>query len=216
MGSDEHGPRRAPRPEDRRRDPERTRRALLDAALVEFADKGRAGARVSAIADRAGVNKQLISYYFGGKDGLYDALVEHWHRQEDAWSARSPSLAELVTEYLRAAVEQPDLHRLFLRELLDRPATGREGRDRERDAADLADLERRRAAGELADDVDPALALLLFQGAVSASVVFAQDVPAMTGIDPTSPEFLDRYGALLRRVVASLAEPPPPASAPID
>ncbi len=28
------------------------------------------------IADRAGVNKQLINYYFGGKEGLYQGLRE--------------------------------------------------------------------------------------------------------------------------------------------
>ena len=35
------------------------------------ARQGLAGARVNDIADRAGVNKQLISYYFGGKEGLF-------------------------------------------------------------------------------------------------------------------------------------------------
>src|SRR4029079_7171127 len=65
------------------RDRERTRRALLDAALAEFSEEGFAGARVSAIATRAGVNKQLISYYFGGKQGLRDALVAEWLRAAD-------------------------------------------------------------------------------------------------------------------------------------
>ena len=56
-------------------------------ALTEFAAKGRTGARVSEIAGRAGVNKQLISYYFGGKDGLYRALVEGWQRHEEEFAA---------------------------------------------------------------------------------------------------------------------------------
>ena len=42
--------RRTPDPDERQRDPERTRRALLGAARVEFADKGLAGARVNEIA----------------------------------------------------------------------------------------------------------------------------------------------------------------------
>src|SRR5437870_2279171 len=41
--------RRAPAPGERRRDPERTRAKILDAAATEFSDKGYAGARVSGI-----------------------------------------------------------------------------------------------------------------------------------------------------------------------
>ncbi|HEY8581853.1 MAG TPA: TetR family transcriptional regulator, partial [Capillimicrobium sp.] len=92
-------PRRSPPPDARQRDAERTRRALLDAALVEFAAKGRAGARVTEIAARAGVNKQLISYYFGGKDGLYQALVDAWHEQEAQLNADDVSLEDLVVRY---------------------------------------------------------------------------------------------------------------------
>jgi AcrR family transcriptional regulator len=193
--------RRAPAPEERRRDAERTKRALLDAALVEFADKGRAGARVSAIADRAGVNKQLISYYFGGKDGLYEALGERWLRQEAAWASEGLPLPELVTRYLEVAVAQRDLARLFFREMLDADLAAPPRTPPGEVSPDLADLRRRQAAGELAPDVDPALALLLVQGAVSVGVTFATDVRDLAGVDPRSPEFLERYGALLRRVV---------------
>ncbi len=91
-------PRRAPQPEERRRDAERTRRALLDAALVEFADKGRAGARVSTIAARAGVNKQLISYYFGGKDGLYDAILARWYAEEAELEEPGITLDEIAAK----------------------------------------------------------------------------------------------------------------------
>ena len=60
----------------RERNPERSRERILDAALEEFAAKGFAGARVEAIAKRAGLNKQLISHHFGGKEGLYRAVMD--------------------------------------------------------------------------------------------------------------------------------------------
>ena len=41
-------PRRSPRGEDRKRDPERTRERILDAAVAEFGEHGFAGARISA------------------------------------------------------------------------------------------------------------------------------------------------------------------------
>ena len=102
-----------------RRDPERTRAALLDAALVEFSAHGRAGARTSAIARRAGVNKQLISHHFGGKDGLYRALVERWEAEEERYGGPDVPLADLAARYVEDGARHRDLHRLLLRASLD-------------------------------------------------------------------------------------------------
>ena len=52
------------------------RSAILAAARAEFSAKGLTGARVNEIAARAGVNKQLIYYYFGSKEDLYRAALE--------------------------------------------------------------------------------------------------------------------------------------------
>ncbi|BDU73930.1 TetR/AcrR family transcriptional regulator [Mesoterricola silvestris] len=53
-----------------------SRRAILKAAVAEFAREGEAGARTDAIARAAGVNKALIHYYFGTKEGLYAAVLD--------------------------------------------------------------------------------------------------------------------------------------------
>jgi AcrR family transcriptional regulator len=45
------------------------------AAREEFAKRGFAGARVDQIAHRAGVNKQLLFYYFHSKRGLFQAVL---------------------------------------------------------------------------------------------------------------------------------------------
>lgn len=50
--------------------------AILAAARAEFSAKGMTGARVNEIAARAGVNKQLIYYYFGSKEDLYRTALE--------------------------------------------------------------------------------------------------------------------------------------------
>lgn len=48
---------------------------ILDAGLREFSAHGAGGARTRRIAERAGVNKQLIHYYFRNKSGLYEAVL---------------------------------------------------------------------------------------------------------------------------------------------
>ncbi len=53
-----------------------TRAAILHAAERIFAESGLAGARTGVIAEKAGVNKALLYYYFEGKDSLFRAVLE--------------------------------------------------------------------------------------------------------------------------------------------
>ncbi len=53
-----------------------TRSKILDAAREVFAARGFDGARMRAIAGRARVNLALIHYHFGGKELLYEAVIE--------------------------------------------------------------------------------------------------------------------------------------------
>ena len=69
----------SPAPRPRLRDPDQTRRNILDAALAEFADKGLSGARVDEIAARTATTKRMIYYYFGSKEGLYAAVLEEMY-----------------------------------------------------------------------------------------------------------------------------------------
>ena len=57
-------------------DPQGTRRDIVEVATREFAQKGYSGARVDAIAARTRTSKRMIYYYFGGKEGLYLAVLE--------------------------------------------------------------------------------------------------------------------------------------------
>ncbi|MEY4744029.1 MAG: hypothetical protein RIR34_1368 [Actinomycetota bacterium] len=62
--------------EVRKRDPEGTRRDILEVATHEFAAEGFAGARVDKIAEDTATTKRMIYYYFGSKEGLYLAVLE--------------------------------------------------------------------------------------------------------------------------------------------
>ena len=65
-----------PRERSASRDPEATREAILTAATDEFAAYGLGGARVDRIAERAGINKRMLYYYFGQKEDLFLAVLE--------------------------------------------------------------------------------------------------------------------------------------------
>ncbi|WP_405057445.1 TetR family transcriptional regulator [Kribbella sp. NBC_01505] len=196
--------RRSPGPDERQRDAERTKQQLLDAAVTEFGAHGFSGARVSAIADRAGVNKQLISYYFGGKQGLYQAVADRWRAGEPTVTQDAKDLGEVVGAYARTSMEQPDLLRLLVREGLDRDtAGGDEEAQYQRFQGMLADFARRQSEGELPDDVDPAYAALALFGISAAPVVFPQIARAL-GLDPDSPDFASQYAEQAAVLVSQL------------
>jgi TetR/AcrR family transcriptional regulator len=200
-------PRRAPAPEDRQQDADRSRRLLLAAALEEFSAKGYAGARVQEIAARAGVNKQLINYYFNNKEGLYLELQRTWLSRERTFADPDLPLDELAVRYLHDALTEPRLTRLLAwRGLTDhtQPTPDSTGDN----LADVSTLHARQTTGELADDLDPASVRLAIMGAVMIPVVMPQLVRRIFGLDPTDPEFESRYGEHLRQMIRRLAPAP--------
>jgi AcrR family transcriptional regulator len=202
-----NNPRRAPDPDDRQRDAERTRQRILDAALAEFAAKGTAGARVRSIAERAGVNTQLISYYFGGKQGLYQEVVRRWHQREDTIGAEQLSLADLVTAYLDAGFDQPEFMRIFVWEGLTGGAFPDEWPEADGEDPEVTAFRARQAAGELADDLDPAYVLVFLMGAVLTPVAMPQTIERICGVAADSEEFRTQFGQQLRLIAAHLAGP---------
>jgi AcrR family transcriptional regulator len=198
-------PRRSPRGPDRKRDPERTRERLLEAAVVEFGEHGYAGARISAIARRAGVNQQLISYYFDGKEGLFRALQERWRTVSTQAGAPDRSLADVVSEFLTLNVEYRPWARMLVWGALADSGAGPD--DDPFFAGMVDDLRRRQAAGEVAADLDPGHLMLLLFGAVLAPTVVPQVARQFIGLDPESPEFREAYAAQLKLVIARLAGP---------
>ena len=57
--------------------PEANRARILEAAIEEFAARGFKGASMDAIAARTHTTRALINYYFGGKEKVYLAVLEH-------------------------------------------------------------------------------------------------------------------------------------------
>ncbi len=116
---------RTPR-EREKRDPEATRQALLRAGAELFSERGFDGVPIEDVALRAGVNKALISYHFGGKRGLYVAIIESAFASMagrlKALEAEAPGAREALHAFLEAfqqiTRERAGFPTLFLREVL--------------------------------------------------------------------------------------------------
>lgn len=84
------------------------RTKLLEAALPLFPQKGFAGVSIRELADAAGVNSAAISYYFGGKEGLYAAVLEMMFAHIDtaihAVDPEKTSPEQLVKHYARSVL----------------------------------------------------------------------------------------------------------------
>ena len=121
-------------PDVRRRDAAASRRAILDAAEVLFAHRGYDRASLGEIGRRAGVSAALPAYFFGGKDGLYEAVLERLlaerERRLEPLAARAADELErtgrlraalelLIDGYIDFLRERTALVRLMAREALD-------------------------------------------------------------------------------------------------
>jgi AcrR family transcriptional regulator len=75
-------------------DGQRTRQAILDAALDLFADKGYFGTSLRDLATKVGVRESALYNYFPGKEALFEALL----------AAHRESKAELLTPLLEEPI----------------------------------------------------------------------------------------------------------------
>ncbi|MEV4057366.1 TetR/AcrR family transcriptional regulator [Amycolatopsis sp. NPDC049688] len=198
-------PRRSPKPQERQRDPERTRRLILEAAGAEFAANGYAGARIAAIAARAGVNQQLISYYFDGKEGLYRAMSEGWGERQNELLAPGLPLSEQVRRFALETLAGRDGVRLLAWSGLeyDGPDSDPDHGPRAQRLAGTVDhISALKAEGRLPDWVDPQCLTVLLMAAAMAPVTLPHVVDGLTGED--SPDFVRRYADQLARLVEHL------------
>lgn len=108
------------------RDPSRTREALLAAGTGLFAERGYSAATVDAIARQAGVNKAMINYHFGGKLGLYRAILtdtltvvgDRAGRLAGSRLGADERLRAFVQIFAEMARERPQFPAMVLREVL--------------------------------------------------------------------------------------------------
>jgi AcrR family transcriptional regulator len=115
------------------RNAEATKERIFEAATGEFAEHGLAGARIDAIAKRAGANKQLIYAYFGSKEQLFAAVLGRELARIEEDTALDPErLPDYAGEVFDFHTEHPEFARLLISEALSYasgPVPDQEARD---------------------------------------------------------------------------------------
>jgi TetR/AcrR family fatty acid metabolism transcriptional regulator len=110
-----------------RRDRER-REEILEATFEEISEKGFSAVTLQDIADRAGVSKGVISYYFENKDEVFLSLLrwvtERIHHKERKAVQRAEGALAKLSAYVNAAFSSPAENRRFYRVYMDFLALG--------------------------------------------------------------------------------------------
>ena len=189
-----------------------TRAAIMAAGAQLFATKGFAETGVRDIAEAAECNQALVSYHFGGKGGLYDAILADAVSRAQAIAAEGMGEGEpvraLVQTFARAIGSTPHFVSMLLREYMapDRmlnPETSR---------TLLGMMELTRGVLEALPENAPAKAwdpqvvhlsivgpLILFLVATPVREAVMRDVEGVS--TPTLDQFADGLAAIMERAL---------------
>ena len=202
----------------------RTRTAILDAAEAIFAERGFAATRLEDVAERVGIRRASIVYYFRDKRELYEAVLDQVfagleRRIESALSSLDPLPARVeagVSAWVDYVGARPTTARLLLREVADgSPDRDSALRRFTRPYFELIRkqvVERRDQAGGALERVDPVLVASTVAG---TTIFFVAAMPTLVpelGLRPTHPESLgalrEQLLGLLRRQLGYAQERP--------
>ena len=181
-----------------KRDPEATRKALLDAAETVFLEKGFGNAALSEIARRAGMTKSLIHHYFGSKENLwretkqrrFDHYAEEQMRMLDESEPTAELLQNSVKLYFRFLKKNPEIVRILAWMFLERDQDDCLKKDSQLTDAGVARIRAGQESGNLRADLDPRFILFTFLGLAQHWIQDKEHFIHDFGID-SLPEDLD-------------------------
>jgi TetR/AcrR family transcriptional regulator len=190
-----------------------TRRAILDAALDEFAEKGFEGASTRTIAERAGIDHTLITYHFRNKEALWKAVAENsFESIESMWDTAVPPGREFepvervraeFRTFLQFTMEHTAFHHFMLRENQGPsprlPWLVKRLLHRTMDRV-VPQIREAQAQGRLIDG-DPVLLYYMLVGMTSVLSSLNGEMRLTMPRPPTDEASIQRYWALVERAV---------------
>ncbi len=158
--------------------------AIIQSAEKLFSQTGYDGTSVRDIAHQAGVNVAMISYYFGSKDKLMEAVFEQKTIQmrlkiENLLLNNQITHLEkiniLIDDYVDKFVDQPEFHKIMMREQIleqNTPVAALIFELKKRNLSSIKKLiQEGQKSGEFKKHIDITLMMLTLVGTVSQLVI---------------------------------------------
>ena len=194
------------------------RRIILDAAVRVFARQGFHSARVSDIADEAGVAYGLVYHYFGSKDEVLDTLfLERWNvlleaiHDVDRTTAPPRDKLRVITGFIVDSYRHdPDLMKVIIVEVTRAANSfGRKHLAKIREAYDgIADIVAEgQEAGLFRADITPQFAAMAFYGAIEQVLT-----GWIFGVLPLGDDELEQAKAFVVETICGGLESPTPTA----
>ena len=191
-----------------------TRAAIMQAGAELFASKGYAATGVREIAQAAGCNQALVSYHFGGKEKLYDAIlgecIDSLVDAVAAYEKRADSpFRSLVHGFAHAFSGRENLVAIILREYLnpDRMLNAETGAILRRSMGLTEKMIARLPGTARAHQFDPQFVhlsiispLVLFIAARPVREALSRSDPSV--ISPTIDEFAEQLARMLEPAIS--------------
>ena len=187
------------------RNPDRSRERILSAALREFAAKGFAGARVDAIARRAAINKRMLYHYFGGKRGLFRAVLRRKiSERKELAEGLSGDPAESLAFWFETACRDAEWVRLLEWEALQEDGVVIDEKARRSSLARAVErIRRRQQRGQISRRFDARHVALAMRSLTMFPVAFPQLTRLITGRSVFDPRFQKERAVFLRQIAAA-------------
>ena len=155
-------------------------KAIIDTAEKLFAMNGFQGTSVRDIAQEAGVNVAMISYYFGSKEKLMEAVFEERTNSirmkvetllQDDKTSNLEKVNILIDDYVDKFIDQQEFHKIVMREQLIEKDTVIAGFIHELKKKNLAAIKKLvndgQKSGEFKKNIDILLMMITMVGTVS-------------------------------------------------
>lgn len=184
--------------------------AILMAAVEEFSERGFEGARMEAVAQRAGYNKSLVYRHFTDKRGLFEAVLRHKIEQRTDMAHRMPDeLAAALEYWFEQTFADPYYLRLLIREALN--DTGgeivEETSRREYYQELTMAIAKLQETQQVSQQYDPAMLNLAMTALALFPTVFPQLTRLITHRAPDSRAFKREWKNILRQLAENLTVP---------
>jgi AcrR family transcriptional regulator len=180
---------------------------ILKTALDEFTEHGYAGARVGRIATASRTNKQLIYYYFGGKEALFQHVLDGVYEEVlQAEKSVPHDLEHNLLYWMEFHQKHPYLLRLLEWEgMVYARKSKASAKPRRMWKLSLERIERNQGVPGWLSGLNEGQTLIAYMALVTWPIAFPQICRQITGMDSDDPKFVRDRTRFIGKFIRSLS-----------